>query len=125
MQDGCFHALDALEHLLGRQADTIRRGDADALPALAEQLKQQLGVLAREARGRHLPPAWRLRLLPLIERAQASQALLARRQHDVERSLDALAAALPRLQELRTRRVYGASGTLAAPAWRGRGFERV
>ena len=123
--DDCLHALDALGQLVGHQADTIRRGEADALPALSEQLQQQLGALARAARGRNLPPDWRPRLLALIDRAQSSQFMLARRQHDVERSLDALAAALPGLRELRARRVYGASGTLAAPAWRGRGFERA
>jgi hypothetical protein len=123
-QHSGLESLDALEQLLGRQADAIRSGDADALPALAEQLQQRLGSLAAQVRGRSLPPAWRERLLALIERAQASRSMLARRQLDVGRSLDALAAGSPRLQELQARRVYAASGTLAASAWRG-GFERA
>lgn len=125
MQERCPDSLDELEQLLDRQAEAIRRGDADALPALAEQLQQRLGLLARGARGRPLPPTWPLRLLSLIQRGEASRAMLVRRQQDVERSLNALAAGLPGLQELQARRVYGASGTLAASAWRGSGFERA
>lgn len=125
MQDRGLEALDALEALLGRQADAIRRGDADALPALAEQLQQRLGLLAAGARGRSLPPAWRPRLLALMKRAQASQAMLVRRQVDVGRAIDALAAGLPSLKEMQARRVYAPSGTLGASSWRGGGFGRA
>lgn len=125
MQDRSLESLDALEDLLGRQADAIRRGDADALPALAEQVQQRLGLLAAGARGRSLPPAWRPRLLALMKRAQASRAMLVRRELDVSRALDALAAGLPNLRELQTRQVYAPSGTLAAGSRRGGCFGRA
>jgi hypothetical protein len=125
MQDERAVTLDELDRLLGQQAQAIRQGDADALPALAEQLQQRLGLLARGTRGQPLPQAWRARLQALIRRAHGSQSALARRQHDVERSLAALAANLPGLQQLQAGRVYGAGGTLGATPWRSRGFERA
>jgi hypothetical protein len=122
MKDTASAALVELERLLDRQVDAIRQGDADALPALAEQLRQRLGQLAA---GRTLAPGCRPALASLMQRAGASQAMLARRQRDVERSLKALTAGMPGLQDMQALRVYGASGLLAATPWRSRGFERA
>ena len=125
MKDASAGALAELERLLCRHTQAIAQGDADALPALAEQLRQRLALLASATRGQPQPHTWTPQLRSLIQRARASQSVLARRQHDVERSLKALAAGLPGLQELQARRVYGANGTLGAAGWRSRGFERA
>lgn len=118
-------ALDALEHVLAEQACALYGGDADALPALGRQVQDRLAHLVRTATRQPLPARLRPRVASLLQHERASEIALLRRQQDIEGALSALGAANPALQELQSRRVYGASGALGAPAWGSRGFERV
>ena len=117
--------LDGLEHIFAEQARALHGGDADALPALTRQLQQRLGELVRVSTRRPLPASLRPRVMALLQRLRASDVALGRRQRQVEGALGALGMAIPTLQELQARSVYGAGGALATPAWRSRGFERA
>lgn len=111
--------LAALQRLLQAHAEAARDGDADALAACAAAVRQQLAALARAR-----PAAADIPLLEsLLQQCIRTQSFLARRQQDVERSLDALRAGAP--DAALAPPVYGVHGTLAAPAVRGRGFAQA
>lgn len=109
--------LAELALLLQRQGEAARDGDADALDACSAQIRQRLNVLARTP----LPKgeASHSALQALLQQCVRNQALVARRQHDAERSLAALRAGAPDAPLAQA--VYGARGTFAAGR-PGRGF---
>lgn len=113
--------LAGLERSLAEQAAALRDGDADALPALAQAVRDQLVRVAREARA--LRPSDRARVAHLLRLCRESDAMLQRRLYDTRRTLQALAAAAPGAADGPVRgALYGPQGLLA-PASRGpRGF---
>lgn len=125
MAPALLAVLDSLERLLAEQAQALLQGEADALPGLAEQLRQGLALLARTAGRAPLSPECRERVTAMLQRTQSSLMMLARRQRDVEQSLANLGAGHAGLQAFQAGSVYGARGGLAANPWRSRGFERA
>lgn len=106
--------LATLRHWLERHGDAVRDGDTDAVTACAAEVQRQVAALGRKPpTGADLPL-----LKPLLQECVRNQALLARRQQDVERSLAALRAGAP--QASLPQPVYGAHGGFA-----GRGFGRA
>ncbi|NML43430.1 hypothetical protein HHL11_06675 [Ramlibacter sp. G-1-2-2] len=102
--------LAELQALLARHGEAVRDGDGDAVAALAEQLRQRVLALGRS----RLPlrEADIAQLQSMLRQCVQTQAQLARRQHDTERSLRALTAGTP--QAGAAQRMYGAQGGLAA-----------
>ncbi len=105
--------LATFRQWLEKHGDAVRDGDTDAVTACAAEVQRQAAAL-----GRRPPAGADLPLLKsLLQECMRNQALLARRQQDVERSLDALRASAP--DAALPQPVYGAHGTFA-----GRGFGR-
>lgn len=118
-------ALDALEQVLAEQAQALLGGDADALPALARRVQDQLAQVLRTSAGQPVPASLRPRVGRLLQRARANEISVLRRQQETEAALAVLASANPSLQDLQARRVYGESAAFGAPGYRSGGFERV
>ena len=114
-------ALAQLSSLLAEQADALREGQADALPALADSLAQGLRLLRSMGTAAGDAGA-RRRLTALHARARANLQLLHARQLDAMRALEALGAGNTLLGDLQTRRVYAAAGGLTSAARPARSF---
>ena len=112
--------LAAIERLIESHAEAVRAGDADALPPLAAQLRQLLAGMVRR------PPEPGSEQSIALRRLQRSclrtQSMLARRQQDAERGLQALASGAADTRDAQAQRVYAPEGTLDAGRWRGRGL---
>ncbi|GAB3667224.1 hypothetical protein [Ramlibacter alkalitolerans] len=104
------HQLLALQQLLQLHAQAVHAGDADALPALAEQIRQAAAALP-VAR----PGADRALVASLLRLCRESLAMLARRAQDTDRSLQALG-----LGEVLGDGLYGERGRrVSQRRWRG------
>lgn len=125
MSDDLAATLVALEGLLARQSQALRDGDADALPALAAEVRPHLAALARLAPRGRAPQALRPLIEGLQAQAAASQVALGRRLHDVQQSLDALGAGSARLQDHQLRGTYGRAGTPAGGVVSAGGYGRA
>ncbi len=108
-------ALAAVDGLLDEQAQAVLNGEADALAALSQLLASRLATL-RAVAGRMAAPETQQRLHALQSRAQANFEMIARRQVDVQRSLDALGRSDASLQTSQAARTYAMSGAMAAPS---------
>lgn len=107
--------LAALRQWLQRHADAARDGDADMLAACAAEVRREVTALGRAPVSTPDIPL----LQALLQQCIRTQAILARRQQDVERSLAALRASAP--QGALPLALYGAHGALAG----GGGFGRA
>jgi len=120
-----FPALDELARLLEEQAEALLHGHADLLPALARELHRRLTNLQTLAAHMAWTPEARERLATLRVRAHANQVMAARRQVDVQKSLDALGAHAPRLQNAQAQQVYGNAGGMGLGGVRGQALGRA
>lgn len=107
--------LERMESLLALHAEAARTGDADALPGLADQVRQHMATLMRAPTAGAEAPT----LVNLVRVCNQTQVALARRSRDTQRALDALGAGNASLQ---SQRVYGVHGTLAGPGPSSRGL---
>lgn len=112
-------AVSQLTALLERHGDIILHGRADELPAVHQAIQDAMRQLVASG--------WRIRshedrrwLQTLLQRTQSSQSMLARRQLDVQQSLDALSVGSAALHEAQSQRLYAAAGRLGMPVLRGR-----
>jgi hypothetical protein len=102
--------LLALQQLLQLHAQAVHAGDADALPALAEQIRQAAAALPVAASGGD-----RALVASLLRLCRESLTMLARRAQDTDRSLQALGLADHGADGL-----YGGRGThVNRRRWRG------
>ena len=114
-------AVAQLTELLAQHGDAILHGRADALPALHQAI--QTGMRQLVASGwRIRSPQDRLWLQNLLRTTEASQTMLARRQLQVQQSLDALGNGSAALQEVQAQRLYARAGRMGAPALRGQAY---
>jgi hypothetical protein len=114
-------AVAQLTALLAEHGDAILHGRADELPALHRAIQAGLRQLVVSG-WRIRSPQDRVWLQTLLQTTQASQTMLARRQMDVQQSLDALSAGSPALQEAQNQRLYAHAGRMGAPVLRGQGY---
>ncbi len=111
--------LAEIEALLVRHAEAVRLGRAHDLQPLAERLRERVAAYSRNP---DRTGAAQATVLPrLLRQCQQTQAMLARREQDVDASLRTLCAGAPRSEDM-GQRFYGARGALAGTAWRSRGF---
>ena len=113
--------LDALGALLDRQAQAILEGRADDLAPLDAAIQMGLRQLAASG-WRPRNPAEVAALRALQQRARAGQAMLARRQMDVQQVLDALGQGSESLQHTQSQRLYASAGRMGAPVLRGQHY---
>lgn len=114
-------AVAQLTALLGEHGDAILHGRADELPALHRAIQAGLRQLVVSG-WRIRSPQDRVWLQTLLQTTQACQTMLARRQLDVQQSLDALGAGSAALQEAQAQRLYAPAGRMGAPVLRGQGY---
>lgn len=114
-------AVALLTDLMQQHREAVLHGRADELPALHRAIQSGLRQLVASG--------WRIRnrddriwLQGLLQHAQASQTMVARRQQAVEQSLEALGRGSVALQTVQTQRLYAPAGRMGAPVLRGQAY---
>lgn len=114
-------AVAQLTALLAEHGDVILYGRADELPALYTAIQASLHQLVVSG-WRIRSPQDRVWLQTLLQRTQACQTMLARRQLAVQQSLDALGSGSAALHEVQAQRLYASAGRMGAPVLRGQAY---
>jgi hypothetical protein len=117
MPGGAERALAQLETLVARQQHALRRGEADALPALDAALRTGLALLGAQVRAGGVPHSLKPRLAALSRAAEMSWRLAQRRGQAAESALEVLGVGQARLAEARLQGVYGRTGAVSS-GWR-------
>lgn len=120
MTGGAERAIAQLETIVARQQDHLRRGEADALPALDAALRTGLALLGAQVRAGGLPPALKPRLAALASSVETCWRLAQRRGQHAQAALEALGAGQARHQEAKLQGVYGRGGGVSS-GWRSGG----